>query len=146
MIKIGILNGPNLNRLGMREPEVYGYETLNDLKHMLVAESQQLNVEIDFYQSNHEGDLVDKIHQWADDGFFGMVANPAAYTHTSVALRDAIASTELKVVEVHISNIHKREEFRHVSFTAPVSEAVITGMGFYGYIAALNFLADKGNV
>lgn len=143
MNKIGILNGPNLNRLGLREPEVYGYQTLNDLKHILVDEAHRLGIEIDFFQSNHEGELIDKVHSWADEGFAGMIANPAALTHTSVALRDAFSSTNLKIVEVHISNIYKREEFRHTSFTAPVSEGVISGLGFYGYIAGLHFLVEQ---
>lgn len=142
-MKIGILNGPNLNRLGMREPEVYGFETLNDLKHILLGEAHNLNLEIDFFQSNHEGDLVSKVHEWADLGFSGVVANPAAYTHTSVALRDAFASTTMRFVEVHISNVYKREEFRHKSLTAPQCDGVIAGLGFYGYIAALHYLAEK---
>lgn len=145
MTKIGILNGPNLNRLGIREPEVYGYETLNDLKHILLDESQRLDVEIEFFQSNHEGAMIDKIYEWADTGFMGMVANPGAYTHTSVALRDAIASTQLKVVEVHISNVYKREVFRHTSMTAPVSQGIISGLGFYGYVAALHYLVQANH-
>ncbi len=143
MIKIGILNGPNLNRLGMREPEVYGFQTLNDLKHVLLAEALLLGVEIDFYQSNHEGDLVNCIHKWADEGYSGIISNPGAYTHTSIALRDAFSSTTLKIIEVHISNIYKREEFRHTSYTAPVSVGVISGLGFYGYVAALNYLKEE---
>ncbi len=141
MKKIGILNGPNLNRLGQREPEVYGTATLSDLKSMMATEAARLSVEIDFFQSNHEGALVDIIHRWSDEGYFGVVSNPAAYTHTSVALRDAFASTELRMVEVHISNVYKREEFRHKSFTAPVSDAVISGLGFYGYMVALTYLS-----
>lgn len=142
-MKIGILNGPNLNRLGLREPEIYGSTTLADLKESLTKEASDLGIEIDFFQSNHEGELVEKIHKWAEEGFYGAVCNPAAYTHTSVALRDAMASTDLKIVEVHISNIYKREEFRHTSFTAPVSVGVISGLGMYGYSAALRYLANE---
>ena len=141
-MKIGILNGPNLNRLGKREPAVYGSLTLADLEQLVNAKAKELGVEVEYYQSNHEGDLVDTIHRWADNGFVGVVSNPGAYTHTSVALRDAISSTDLKVVEVHISNIYKREEFRHNSFTAPVSEAVISGLGFKGYLSALEYLVE----
>lgn len=142
-MKIGILNGPNLNRLGLREPHIYGSTTLSDLKEQLEAEATKCSIEIDFFQSNHEGELVEKIHQWAEEGFFGAICNPAAYTHTSVALRDAIASTDLKIVEVHISNIYKREEFRHNSFTAPVSVGVISGLGIYGYHAALQYFENE---
>ncbi len=142
-MKIGILNGPNLNRLGLREPQIYGSTTLSDLENLLKAEATKSNIEIDFFQSNHEGELVEKIHQWAEEGFTGAICNPAAFTHTSVALRDSIASTDLKVVEVHISNIYKREEFRHNSFTAPVSVGVISGLGIYGYVAALNYFTTE---
>lgn len=142
-MKIGVLNGPNLNRLGLREPEIYGSTTLADLKESLTNEASELGIEIDFFQSNHEGELVEKIHQWAEKGFYGAVCNPAAYTHTSVALRDAMASTDLKIVEVHISNIYKREEFRHTSYTAPVSVGVISGLGMYGYSAALRYLVNE---
>lgn len=141
-MKIGILNGPNLNRLGLREPEVYGSLTLDDLQKMIKDEAVQMDIDVDFYQSNHEGDLVDKIHEWADSGYTGVIANPGAYTHTSVALRDAYSSTTMKFVEVHISNIYKREDFRHTSYTAPICDGVITGLGFYGYIAALNYMAE----
>lgn len=141
-MKIGILNGPNLNRLGLREPHIYGSTTLSDLEEKLQTEAEALGVEIDFFQSNHEGELVEKIHSWADQGFYGAICNPAAYTHTSVALRDAIASTDLEIVEVHISNIYKREEFRHNSFTAPVSVGVISGLGIFGYSAALSYFKE----
>ncbi len=143
MAKIGILNGPNLNRLGLREPETYGFQTIEDLKHILLDEAHRLEVDIDFYQSNHEGDLVDKVHEWADEGVTAIIANPAAYTHTSVALRDAFTSAPFKIVEVHISNIYKREEFRHHSYTAPVTVGVISGLGFYGYVAALHYLVGE---
>lgn len=143
MRKIAVLSGPNLNRLGKREPTVYGSLSLNDLEDMIIEEAEKLGVAVSFFQSNHEGDIVDQIHKWSDEGFYGIISNPAAYTHTSVAIRDALASTEMHTVEVHISNIYKREEFRHHSFTAPVCEGIISGLGFYGYIAALNYLVQE---
>ncbi len=136
------MNGPNLDRLGKRQPEVYGSHTLDDLEQMVSAEADSLGLSVEFFQSNHEGALVDKIASLGDSGFDGVVFNPGAYTHTSVALRDAIAASGLSVVEVHISNIYQREEFRHKSLTAPVSTGSIAGLGFHGYIAALRFLAQ----
>lgn len=140
MKTIGILNGPNLDRLGKREPEIYGNETLTDLETRLKAKGESLGCAIDCFQSNSEGALIDKLGQWADAGVHGVVLNAAAFTHTSVALRDAIKATELTVVEVHISNVYQREEFRKNSLTAPVCKAVISGMGFFGYEAAMDYL------
>lgn len=139
MKTIAILNGPNLDRLGKREPEVYGRATLADLEAGLRAEFGAA-VKLEFFQSNHEGALVDRIAALADAKADGIVFNPGAYTHTSVALRDALSGSGLRVVEVHISNIYKREEFRHKSLTAPASIGVITGLGFEGYHAAVRFL------
>lgn len=139
MKKILVLNGPNLNMLGTREPQIYGKTTLKDIEDMLKERAQSLNVAVKFFQSNHEGDIVDKICN-AKNGFSGIIINPAAYTHTSVAIRDAISAIELPVVEVHLSNIHSREEFRHKSLTAPVCKAQISGCGTYGYIFALEYL------
>lgn len=139
MKKILVLNGPNLNMLGIREPQVYGTTTLKDIENMLKEKAQYLNVEIEFFQSNHEGDIVDKICN-AKNSFGGIIINPAAYTHTSVAIRDAISAVGLPVIEVHLSNIHSREEFRHKSLTAPVCKAQISGCGIYGYIFALEYL------
>lgn len=139
MKTIAILNGPNLNRLGKREPEVYGHATLSDLEAALRAEFGALAA-LDFFQSNHEGELVDKISALAEARIDGLVINAAALTHTSVALRDAIAGSGLRAVEVHISNIYKREEFRHHSYTAPVCVAVISGLGLEGYHAAVRYL------
>ncbi|QYY36953.1 type II 3-dehydroquinate dehydratase [Ruficoccus sp. ZRK36] len=141
MKQIGILNGPNLNRLGKREPDIYGHATLDDLTAQLEKEATAAGAQIECFQSNHEGELIDQLAAWADAGFAGAVINPGAFTHTSVALRDAIAGTGLRCVEVHISNIYRREEFRHKSLTAPVCEAVISGLGFAGYSAALAFIA-----
>lgn len=142
MKKIAILNGPNLDRLGKREPEIYGHATLADLEASLRAEFGAA-ASLDFFQSNHEGALIDKIAALADAKFDGIVINGAALTHTSVALRDALAGAHLPTVEVHISNIYKREEFRHTSFTAPVSLAVISGLGLEGYFAAVRFLLKR---
>jgi len=139
MKRIAILNGPNLNRLGKREPEIYGSTTLAELETQLAtafADQAQLS----FFQSNHEGELVDRISQLADDEIDGLVINGAALTHTSVALRDAILGSQLRAVEVHISNIYQREEFRHKSFTGPACVGVITGLGLEGYHAAIRFL------
>jgi len=142
MKKIAILNGPNLDRLGKREPEIYGHTTLADLEASLRAEFGATTA-LDFFQSNHEGALIDKIAALADAKFDGIVINGAALTHTSVALRDALAGAHLPTVEVHISNIYKREEFRHTSLTAPVSLAVISGLGLEGYFAAVRFLLKR---
>ncbi len=142
MKKIAILNGPNLDRLGKREPEIYGHATLADLEVSLRAEFST-TTSLDFFQSNHEGALIDKIAALADATFDGIVINGAALTHTSVALRDALAGAHLPTVEVHISNIYKREEFRHTSLTAPVALAVISGLGLEGYFAAVRFLLKR---
>lgn len=142
MKKIAILNGPNLDRLGKREPEIYGHTTLADLEASLRAEFAG-KAELDFFQSNHEGALIDKIAALADAKFDGIVINGAALTHTSVALRDALAGAHLPAVEVHISNIYKREEFRHTSLTAPIALAVISGLGLEGYFAAIRFLLKR---
>ena len=139
MKTIAILNGPNLDRLGKREPEIYGSATLADLEKALRAEFAQ-KAALEFFQSNHEGELIDRIAKLADASFDGIVINAGALTHTSVALRDALLGAHLPAVEVHISNIYKREEFRHTSLTAPACVAVITGLGLEGYHAAIRFL------
>jgi 3-dehydroquinate dehydratase II len=142
MKTIAILNGPNLDRLGKREPEIYGSTTLADLEASLRAEFASVAT-LDFFQSNHEGALIDKIAALADAKIDGIVINGAALTHTSVALRDALAGAHIPAVEVHISNIYKREEFRHTSFTAPIALAVISGLGLEGYFAAVRFLLKR---
>jgi len=142
MKTIGILNGPNLNRLGKREPDIYGSKTLQDLEDELNQEAQNLNCQIQFSQSNHEGELIDKIHELADAGCHGIIFNPAGYTHQSIALRDAISGSDVPTIEVHISNIHKREAFRHTSMLAPVCIGSIVGLGFNGYKLALQHLAS----
>ena len=140
MKKILVMNGPNLDLTGIRKKNVYGAETLEDINRELAAYGEGKGVQVDFYQSNHEGALIDKIAALADAKFDGLVFNPGAFTHTSVALRDALAGAGLRTIEVHISNIYRREEFRHHSYTAAVSQAVITGLGFEGYHAAVRFL------
>ena len=139
MKPIYVLNGPNLNRLGKREPEIYGRATLADLEKALRAEFGSA-AQLEFFQSNHEGALIDKLASLVDAKFDGLVINGGAFTHTSVALRDALLGAHLPTVEVHISNIYKREDFRHKSLTAPVCIAVITGLGLEGYHAAVRFL------
>jgi 3-dehydroquinate dehydratase-2 len=139
MKTIAILNGPNLDRLGKREPEIYGHATLADLEAALRAEFGA-STQLEFFQSNHEGALLDKIAALADAKVDGIVLNPGGFTHTSVALRDALAGSGLRVVEVHISNIYRREAFRHESLTAAACLAVISGLGLEGYHAAVRFL------
>ena len=141
MKKIAVINGVNLDRLGVREPQIYGAATLADLIQKLDARAAELGVELVYFQSNHEGDVIDKIAELSDAGVRFGIINPAAWTHTSVALRDCIAGSEIKFVEVHISNIHARDDFRHKSLTAPACVGVIAGLGFEGYVAALDYLA-----
>jgi len=135
-LKVMVLNGPNLQLLGQREPGIYGNETLADIEKRCRKVADTLQFDLDFYQSNHEGKLVDLIGS-ALNKYDGIVINPAAYTHTSVALRDAIAGAAVPTIEVHISNVHSREEFRHKSLTAPVCVGQICGIGTYGYELAL---------
>lgn len=139
MKSILILNGPNLDRLGKREPEIYGSTTLADLETGLQAEFGT-RAQLEFLQSNHEGVLIDRIGAAAEGGTDAIVINGGAFTHTSVALRDALLGAKLPAVEVHISNLYKREDFRHRSLTAPACTAVITGLGLEGYYAAIRFL------
>ena len=136
-----VLNGPNLNLLGTRQPEVYGSTTLADVEAMCADKAKALGIKIDFRQSNHEGTLVDWIHE-AKGKHDGILINAGAYTHTSIALHDAIASVELPVAEVHISNIHKREEFRHLSYISKVSVGMICGFGTYGYLMGIDALVN----
>ncbi|GAA1450224.1 type II 3-dehydroquinate dehydratase [Nesterenkonia lacusekhoensis] len=139
--RIVVANGPNLNLLGTREPGLYGSATLADVETLCTQTGQRLGLEIDFMQSNHEGALVDAI-QAARGAAQGIVINPAAYTHTSVAIADALRAVELPVVEVHISNVHAREEFRKHSYVSPVAAAVIAGAGVEGYRYAIEHLAS----
>lgn len=134
-----ILNGPNLNLLGTRQPEVYGPTTLQDIEDICIAKAGELDVSISFRQTNHEGELVDALHA-ARGTHAGIILNAGAYTHTSVALRDAISAIMLPVIELHISNIHAREDFRHRSFIAPVAIGQICGFGAAGYPLAMDAL------
>lgn len=134
-----VLHGPNLNMLGKREPEIYGRNTLEDVNQALLLLAQELGVKLSCYQSNHEGDLVDAI-QDAVDQHQGIVINPGAYTHTSVAIRDAISAVSIPTVEVHLSNIHQREPFRHHSYIAPVAVGQICGFGVNSYYLGLRAL------
>jgi 3-dehydroquinate dehydratase-2 len=138
--EILILNGPNLNMLGTREPEVYGAETLDDVEAMCAERAAALDMSVDFRQSNFEGEMVTIIQQ-ARDSAAGIIINAGAYTHTSVAIHDALRVAELPVIEVHISNIHRREEFRHHSYISAVAEGVIVGLGTQGYLFALDAMA-----
>jgi len=141
MKTFGLLHGPNLDRLGKRETEIYGRSTLADLETRVRTEAKALGVKLECFQSNHEGALIEQIAQWTDSGVAALIINAGALTHTSVALRDALAGCNLPCVEVHISNIYKREEFRHKSYTAGVCVGVVSGLGLEGYFAALRFLA-----
>ena len=137
---IFILNGPNLNLLGLRQPEVYGKATLEDVAEGCASVAEELGLTIRFHQSNHEGQIIDWIHQARSDGA-GIIINPAAYTHTSIAIFDALSAFDGPVLEVHISNIHRRETFRHHSFVSPRADGVIAGFGTEGYLLALRRMA-----
>lgn len=141
MTSILILNGPNLNLLGTRQPEVYGSATLKDIEALCAARAQELGVALAFHQDNTEGTLVDMIHG-ARGTHDGIILNAGAYTHTSIALMDAISSSELPTIELHLSNIHAREEFRHTSYIAKVALGVICGFGARGYTLALEAMVD----
>ncbi len=138
---IFVLNGPNLNLLGTRQPEVYGHETLTDIEEKISAHAATLGFEIDCRQSNHEGEIIESIHD-AREKAAGIVINPAAYTHTSVAILDALNAYDGKVVEVHLSNVHKREAFRHHSYVSLRADGVIAGLGSMGYLCAIDYLAQ----
>ncbi|HVT73012.1 MAG TPA: type II 3-dehydroquinate dehydratase [Lacunisphaera sp.] len=140
-MKIAILHGPNLDRLGRRQPEIYGRATLADLEKLIRTEARRLGFTTIFYQSAHEGALIDKIHTLTDRGIEAFIVNFGAYSHTSIALRDALAASDLPAVEVHISDIKRREKFRRHSLTAGACIAMISGKGFPGYIEALRLLA-----
>lgn len=139
-MKILVLNGPNLNMLGIREPAIYGSGTYADLQALIRAHAAERQVEVSFFQSNHEGALVDAIQQAYDDKVDGIIFNPAAYTHTSVALLDALKAVGIPTVEVHISDVSSREDFRQVSFVRAACVATVAGKGFAGYNEAMDIL------
>ena len=140
MSRILVLHGPNLNLLGTRKPEIYGSTTLDDINGMIAERAAEAGIETAFYQSNHEGDLVDAIQQ-ANHKFDFIIFNAAAFTHYSIAIRDAIAAIDVPVIEVHISNIHKREPFRHHSYVSTRADGVIAGCGVQGYVLAVDRMA-----
>ncbi|HHW66730.1 type II 3-dehydroquinate dehydratase [Defluviitalea raffinosedens] len=146
MKKILVIHGPNLNFLGIREKGVYGEMSFNELNDYLLKTAEEMGISLEIFQSNCEGDLIDRLQQAYYDEVDGIIINPGAYTHYSYALRDAIASINIPTVEVHLSNIHKREEFRHTSVTAPVCIGQIAGFGAYSYILGMQALSKKLNI
>ena len=142
-MKIYVINGPNLNMLGIREPGIYGSGSYADLMDMVKSRCNELGIDVVCYQSNHEGDLVDKIQEAYFDGADGIVINPGAYTHTSIALLDAVKSVRIPTIEVHISKLSEREDFRQISYIRLACEKTISGMGLDGYIEAINYLYEK---
>lgn len=143
MKRLLVLHGPNLNLLGTREPEVYGRVTLPQIDQALSARAQQAGVELVTFQSNHEGQLVDRIQAAAAESIEFILINPAAYTHTSVALRDALAGVGIPFLEIHLSNVHRREPFRHHSYFSDLAVGVICGLGWKGYLYALEFALER---
>jgi 3-dehydroquinate dehydratase II len=138
---IYVLNGPNLNLLGSREPEIYGRATLADIEKLCRTTAERLGLTVDFRQSNHEGEIIDWIQEGRKEKVAGLVINPAGYSHTSVAILDALATLEMPIIEVHISNIHAREQFRRRSYVSPVARAVLCGFGAEGYALAITGLS-----
>jgi len=143
MKKLLIINGPNINFLGIREKGIYGNQDYNALKEMIAKKADELGVEAEVFQSNGEGEIIDRIQAAYSDGTEGIVINPGAYTHYSIAIRDALASlADIPKIEVHISNVHTREEFRHLSVTVPVCTGQVVGLGLNGYLLAMQALCD----
>ena len=142
-MKILVINGPNLNMLGIREPDKYGSESYHDLVEKIEKHCRQAEIEVDFYQSNHEGDMVDRIQQAYYEDFDAMVLNPGAYTHTSIALLDALKAVGIPAAEVHISKVEEREAFRQISYVREACCFTVTGHGTDGYLEAIDFLEEK---
>lgn len=142
VMKLLVINGPNINFLGIREKSIYGKENFDYLLNLLKEKAEKDSIIIDTYQSNCEGEIINRIQEAYFDGTEGIIINPGAYTHYSYAIRDALASIEIPKIEVHISNVHKREEFRHVSVTAPVCTGQIVGLGLQGYILAIDAIKN----
>lgn len=143
-MKILVMNGPNINFLGIREKGIYGTQDYSYLVKMLEDKAAAEGHEIEVFQSNYEGGLIDKLQEAYHSGVEGIIINPGAFTHYSIAVRDALASIEVPIVEVHISNVHKREDFRHVSVTAPVCTGQVVGLGLRGYALAMDYLTGNG--
>ena len=144
--RVLVLHGPNLNLLGTREPEHYGRVTLSDINMALARMADAASVDLESFQSNHEGALIERIHAAREQGVRAIIINPAAYTHTRVALRDALAAVAIPFVEVHLSNVHAREPFRHHSYFSDLAIGVICGLGHQGYLLALEYLLNKLNI
>ena len=142
-MKVLVINGPNINFLGIREPEIYGKTTYNDMLKIIGDYAEKIDVSVSFFQSNHEGALVDAIQNAYYDKIDGIVINPAAYTHTSVAILDALKAVGIKTVEVHLSAVEKRENFRQISYVGKYAEKTITGQGVNGYLQALDYLKEQ---
>ncbi len=141
-MKILIINGPNINFLGIREPELYGKETYNDLVNLISNYCKEKDIEVEFFQSNHEGEIVDAIQKAYYDKVDGIVINPAAYTHTSIAIADALKAVAIPSIEVHISDVSKREDFRQVSYVKPIVVKTYQGLGFKGYLHGIDLLLN----
>ena len=139
-MKILVINGPNMNMLGIRQPEIYGHATYEDLKSMIEGEAERLGAEVSFFQSNHEGALIDEVHRAYFEKANGIIINAGGYTHTSVALMDALLAVSLPVIEVHLSDPSRREEFRHRSYVAMAAKGSVVGLGFTGYRRAMELL------
>ncbi len=142
-MKILVINGPNLNFLGIREPDIYGKQDYAFLVNMIEDYAKERGVEIECFQSNHEGAIIDRIQQAYFDKTDGIVINPGAYTHYSYAIRDALASVPMKKIEIHISNVNERESFRHISVTLPACDGQVVGKGLKGYLSAIEMIIDK---
>lgn len=142
-MKIFVINGPNLNFLGKREPEIYGKLTLSEIETSISNLAKELNIEVSFGQTNHEGQIIDWLQECHNNNYDGVILNAGAYTHTSIAIHDAIKSIKVPVIEVHMSNVHAREEFRHKSFISPVSKGQIVGFGKESYLLALQSFKSK---
>lgn len=142
-MKLLVVNGPNINFLGIREKGIYGEQNFDYLLEILQKKAEEKNITIETFQSNCEGEIIDRLQKAYYDQVDGIIINPGAYTHYSIAIRDALASLEMPKIEVHISNVHKREEFRHVSVTAPVCTGQIVGLGLYGYLLAVDYILEQ---
>jgi 3-dehydroquinate dehydratase-2 len=138
--KVLVLNGPNLNLLGQREPHVYGFTTLSDIDRALIERAERVGIVLETFQSNHEGALIERLHAARNEGFDFLIINPGGFTHSSVALRDAVLASDLSFIEVHLSNVHAREPFRQHSYFSDKAVGTITGLGAMGYLLALDYI------